>query len=89
MQFHVWGNTFVNALEHMALCMFNYITDISTINIDPQESIEYEVEAHDLESLLYSFMDELLFRFSTDGFCCANMQVVNFDRENFRLLLKA
>lgn len=88
-QFHVWGNTLEEAFEHVALCMFNYITDITTITVDPAVTVVYEVVGHDLESLLYSFMDEMLFRFSTDGFCCAQVKVLDFSRSEYKIRIRA
>ena len=44
MQCHTWGATLSEALEHMAPCMFNYMTDLSTVEIDPEETIEYSVK---------------------------------------------
>ena len=38
-----------------------------------------------MQSLLFAYMDELLFRFSTDSFCCVKVDIVNFDRENFEI----
>lgn len=39
--------------------MYGYTTDIETVEI--HQVVEIEAERHDLESLLYKFLDELLF----------------------------
>ena len=43
-QCHAWGATLVQAFEHMAPCLLNYMTDISIVNADPEETIEIHVE---------------------------------------------
>lgn len=84
-QFHTWGDSLDLAFTHMASCMFNYITDISKLDIDFDKTTDISVEGHDLHSLLFSYMDELLFRFCTEGFCCVKVDIKKFDRENFNI----
>lgn len=50
--------------------------------------MEIEAEGHDLASLLYSFMDELLFQFNGDYFVCKRVEIVQFDRESFKIKAK-
>lgn len=69
----------------MATCMLNYMTDIQLIAEDPVESIHITVSGNDMQSLLYNFMQELLFKFITDCFCAVRVSITNFDRENFQL----
>jgi SHS2 domain-containing protein len=40
---------------------------------------------HDLESLLYAFMDEFLFVFSTELFVCKEVSISEFDVDNFKI----
>lgn len=78
------------AFEHMAPCMFNYVTDLTSLMINPEKTIEYSVTGHDLHTLLFAFMDEMLFRFCTDGFCCVRVEILNFQRsEEFKLDVRA
>jgi SHS2 domain-containing protein len=63
--------------------MFNYITDLSTINENEEETIDICVSGHDMQSLLYAYMDELLFHFSSDSFCCKRIEFSEFDLDSF------
>ena len=76
-QCHSWGPTLEAAFEAMAPCMFNYMTDLSLITEQPAAAVEFVVHGHDLKALLYNYMDELLFRFCTDGLCVKRVHVLN------------
>jgi SHS2 domain-containing protein len=124
-QCHCWGKTLADAFANMAPCMFNYMTDLSTVVIDPAKAAEFTVkgngqdlisnfkqpcflskslrilsslivvhhyhitifsiEGHDMMSLLHKYMEELLFNFSTDNFCCVRVDIINFDRDTFEI----
>lgn len=79
-QCHSWGASLQEAFEHMATCMLNYMTDVSLITIDSEETLELTVEGHDLHALLYNYMTELLFRFSTDSFCAVKVEITSFQQ---------
>eukprot|EP01034_Spumella_vulgaris_P028565 gene28565-35447_t len=40
---------------------------------------------HDMQSLLYNYMDELLSEFSINGFCTVRCEITEFDTEKFRI----
>lgn len=42
-------------------------------------------KGHDLESLLFAFLDELLFRFSTEFIICKEISIIELDIKNFKL----
>lgn len=46
---------------------------------------QYEAEGHDLQSLLYNFLDEILFAFSTEFLVCRDVQVTCLDRQAFKI----
>ncbi|KAL4420217.1 hypothetical protein ABPG77_011041 [Micractinium sp. CCAP 211/92] len=79
-QLHAWGGTLREAFENVALCMFNYMTPLKGISVDPAQTRRYEAEGHDLHSLLFNFLDELLFAFATDFFVAKRMRITRFDR---------
>ena len=88
-QCHCWGKTLAEAFAHMAPCMLNYMTDLETVEVDATKTAEFTVTGHDLQSLLFNYMDELLFRFCTDGFCCARVDILRFDRDKHEIQLRA
>ena len=70
--------------EQATIAMFGYMTDLSTV--EHSREVEMEATGHDLESLLYNFMDECLFTFSADTFICPCMiNITEFDKENFSI----
>lgn len=57
--FYAFGKNLNEAFENAGLAIFNIIS--STDNIDPQKSIEFEITSEDEVSLLYDYLEELLF----------------------------
>lgn len=91
-QCHSWGATLRDALANMAPCMFNYMTDLSMVEEDASLSAVFTVTGHDLHTLLFAYMDEMLFRFSTDLFCICRvevLQLVTREGEPFSLEVRA
>ena len=57
--FYAFGKTLNEAFENAGIAMFNIISD--TCNIEPVKSIEFEITSEDRVSLLYDYLEELLF----------------------------
>lgn len=75
------------AFELSALAMFGYMTDLETVEIAQEE--EVNVEGHDIESLLFNFLDELLFLFCAEPYLTGKeVEITEFDKENFRIKAK-
>jgi SHS2 domain-containing protein len=68
--------------------MCNYMTDLSRIYVDPEENVSFACKGHDLESLLFKFLDEILYKFCTDSFCPKAVEIVDFNRETFSIEVK-
>ena len=49
------------------------------------ECREIEAEGHDEQSLLFAFLDELLFIFHTEFLVCKNITVTKLDRGSWSL----
>ena len=59
-----YGNDMNKAFENAGLAIFNIISDTSLII--PERKIEFEVASEDDVSLLYDFLEELLFYHETE-----------------------
>lgn len=57
--FYAYGNNLNEAFENAGLAMFNIISDTGEIN--PLKSITFEISSEDEVSLLYDYLEELLF----------------------------
>ncbi|KAM3572455.1 hypothetical protein VYU27_005535 [Nannochloropsis oceanica] len=79
-QLHAWGKNLKEAFEHIVPCMLNYMTDLSKVEVDPRLTQTFEVEGHDLSSLLFAWLDEVLFRFSSEAFVCKSVTILTFER---------
>uniref|UniRef100_W5K5Q0 Protein archease n=2 Tax=Astyanax mexicanus TaxID=7994 RepID=W5K5Q0_ASTMX len=83
-QLHSWGDSLEEAFEQCAMAMFGYMTDTETV--EPTDTIEVESEGEDLESLLFHFLDDWLFKFSADVFFIPReVKVVHLDRMGFKI----
>ena len=49
---------------------------------------EFSAEAHDAESLLFKFLDELLFSFLTELFVCTEVTVSSLDKSAWSITAK-
>ena len=57
--FRAYGKTLNEAFENAGLAIFNIISDTS--NVEPKKEISFKVRSEDEISLLYDFLEELLF----------------------------
>lgn len=42
-----------------------------------------------MDTLLFNYLDELLYRFSTESFCCVRFKIDSLDLANFQIIGKA
>ncbi|XP_075852328.1 protein archease isoform X1 [Microcebus murinus] len=83
-QLHAWGDTLEEAFEQCAMAMFGYMTDTGTV--EPLQTVEVETQGDDLQSLLFHFLDEWLYKFSADEFFIPReVKVLNIDQRNFKV----
>lgn len=82
-QIHAWGATLEEAYANAGLAMLNYMTPID----EKEETTEWEYEAqgHDIDSLLFGFLDELLFVFLTELHVCRSLRVTALDRNDWTI----
>uniref|UniRef100_A0A665W7E5 Protein archease n=1 Tax=Echeneis naucrates TaxID=173247 RepID=A0A665W7E5_ECHNA len=80
-QIHSWGDSLEEAFEQCAMGMFGYMTDTETV--EPTDTIEVESEGEDMESLLFHFLDDWLYKFCADLFFIPRVSdfIVTWDPE--------
>merc|ERR1712048_187358 len=63
---------------------FGYMTEINTVEMT--DAFKIEASGHDMESLLFHFLDEWLFAFSAEPFFIPRKIVITeFDQDNFKI----
>ena len=71
-QLHCWGKNLSDAFANMVPCMFNYMTDLSTVTINAEKVIEFTVKgernSHEpihfkLQSFILAIMNSLIWSF--------------------------
>lgn len=62
--FKAYGKDLNEAFENAGLAMFNIITDTS--GVKPDNEISFEITSEDYVSLLYDYLEELLFHHEID-----------------------
>ncbi|XP_029350138.1 protein archease isoform X3 [Echeneis naucrates] len=81
---HSWGDSLEEAFEQCAMGMFGYMTDTETV--EPTDTIEVESEGEDMESLLFHFLDDWLYKFCADLFFIPReVKVLHIDRMRFKI----
>lgn len=64
--------------------MFGYMSEIETVEM--KQCYKIEASGDDIESLLFHFLDELLFLFSAEPFLiCPKLEISKFDLVDFDL----
>ena len=77
-----WGKTLEETFEQAGIALFNSITPIE--GVERRESREFEVDAHDLEALLFNFLDELLYIHEVDLIVFSAFDL-RIEKKEFRL----
>ena len=93
--FYAYGKSLEEAYENAGLAMFNVITDIDKVK--KVESKEFEIVSEDLVSLLYDYLEELLFFQDTEFMFFSDFKVniekiadaESSDLENYKLVCSA
>ncbi len=82
--FKAYGSNLNEAFENAGLAMFNIISD--TDNICQKTSISFDITSEDEVSLLYDYLEELLFYHEVDFMLFSNFSVdIKKTNEGYRL----
>lgn len=65
--------------------MFSYMTDLAKVDVDPKATETFDVQGHDLDSLLFTLMDEFLYRFATNDWVIRDLKIESLDQTKFAI----
>ena len=86
-KFQAYGNNMGEAFSNAALAMFSVITD--TKKIKKKIKKEIKVKGTDLKSLLYNFLEELLFLLDTNSFLLNKIEKISIKKMEGKYSLNA
>ena len=84
-KFQAYGKTLKEGFINAALAMFNILFDPREVKPNIKKKIK--ISARKKESLLYDFLEELLFLLDTEGFLLNKIErmKISFDKEDYTL----
>ncbi|MFH1607822.1 MAG: archease [archaeon] len=77
-KFQAFGNSLEEVFENSALAMFNAMHDGK---VEKETSKKIQVKGKDNESLMYNFLEELLFLFDSEGFFLSEVKSLKIEKE--------
>jgi SHS2 domain-containing protein len=86
-KFQAFGKTIEEAFGNAALAMFSIITDTTKVKEKMRKGIA--AEGHDLKSLLYNFLEELLFLLDTEQFLLNHVEGIRTSEKDGRYFVEA
>ena len=84
--FKAYGKNLKEAFENAGLDIFNIISD--TNNIEPAKEISFEVTSEDNVSMLYDYLEELLFYHEVEFMLFSEFDVEILDNYSLRATIK-
>jgi len=81
-KFQAFGNNLEEAFGNSALAMFNVMYDGK---VKEMEVMKVNLEGKDFESLLYNFLEELLFLFESKHFFLSKIKNLKINKKKFIL----
>jgi len=84
---HAKGKNIIEAFEQAALGFYDVITDPNTIEAKINKTIN--IESEDYESLLFDWIDQLIFYFDTEHFLAKNIKISSLTKLNEKFSLSA
>lgn len=77
-KFQAFGNSIEEAFENSALAMFNSMYDRK---VKEKKSFKINVKGKDFESLLYNFLEELLFLLESENFFMSRLKNIKITKD--------
>ncbi len=84
--FKAYGKTLNEAFENAGIAMFNIITDTS--GVSPKTEISFELTSEDKVSLLYDYLEELLFHHEIDFMLFSEFHVEIYENLHLKATIK-
>jgi len=84
-KFRAYGKNIEEKFSNSAKAMFFSMCEDS---IKKTISKEIKIDGTDMKSLLYNFLEELLFLFDSEGFFLSEILNIQIDKEKFELVVK-
>ena len=81
-KFQAFGKSIEEVFENSTLAMFNSMYDGKVKN---KKSFKINVKGNDFESLLYNFLEELLFLLDSENFFLSKIKNIKIDKEKLKL----
>ena len=81
-KFQAFGKSVEKVFENSALAMINAMT---SQRIKKKIKKNIKIKGKDFESLLYNFLEEILFIMDTEAFALAEIQKLKINKKNFEL----
>ncbi|MEK6823438.1 MAG: archease [Nanoarchaeota archaeon] len=81
-KFRAFGNSLKEVFENSALALFNAIY---SGKIKEEQKFKIKVQGHDLESLLYNFLEETLVLIDSKNFLPSKIRILRFNEKNFKI----
>ena len=80
--FEVYGDTLEELFANAAIAMYSLMTDVD--EIEEEEEREIEINSEDLYSLMFDWLDELIFLFDSESLVMRSFDIA-IDESNFRI----
>ena len=80
--FEVYGDTLEELFANAAIAMYSLMTDVD--EIEGEEEREIEINSEDLYSLMFDWLDELIFLFDSESLVMRSFDIA-IDESNFSI----
>lgn len=81
-KFRAFGNSLKKVFENSALALFKTIYNKK---IKEKKKFKIRAKGHDLESLLYNFLEEALFLIDSKNFLPGKIKILKFNESKFKI----